>query len=170
VPGFAVGFEAHGAGAAVGVEAEHGGGAAGVHGEDVEDVEGDDVGDEEVDVVGGVDGAAFADGVGGAGLVGSGAEGASALDLDAEKLLAVVDDEVVALAVSPGLGDAEAEADGFEEKGGFGEFSGALGVGTGDFRTSAFATGVLATGCELWFGGHNFVFLGQKKARLEAAP
>jgi len=39
-----------------------------------------------------------------------------------------IEDEVVALGVSPGLGDAEAEAGGLEEKGGFGEFSFALGV------------------------------------------
>jgi hypothetical protein len=39
-----------------------------------------------------------------------------------------IEDEVVALGVSPGLGDAEAEAGSFEEESGFGEFSFALGV------------------------------------------
>jgi hypothetical protein len=43
-------------------------------------------------------------------------------------VLVRIENEVVALAVSPGLGDAEAEAGGLEEKGGFGEFSFALGV------------------------------------------
>jgi len=111
-PGFAVLFEA-GAAGSVGVEAEHGRGHAGFYGEDVPDVAGDDVGDEEVDVVGSVDGAAFADGVGGADFVGSGAEDFGAFDLHSpeEFLWAAVvggDDEVVALAVSPGLGDVVA--------------------------------------------------------------
>jgi hypothetical protein len=41
----------------------------------------------------------------------------------------VVEDEVVALAVSPGLGDGEAALAGLVEEGGFGTLSGALGVG-----------------------------------------
>ena len=86
VPGFAVFFQAHFFGFAVGVEAEHGLGSADFYGDDVPDVEGDDVGGDEVDVALGVDGAVFADGVGGAGFVGSGAEGFGALDLDAEEV------------------------------------------------------------------------------------
>src|SRR5580700_6676592 len=70
------------------------------------------VGGDEVDVALGVDGAAFAGGVGGAGLVGAGAEGVGAFDLHTEevniRLGAVVEDEVVTLAVSPGLADGEA--------------------------------------------------------------
>ena len=112
MPGFAVFFQAHFFGFAMGVEAEHGLGSADFDGDDVPDVEGDDVGGDEIDVALGVDGAAFADGVGGAGFVGSGAEGVGAFDLDAEevdlRLGTIVEDEVVALGVSPGLGDGEA--------------------------------------------------------------
>ena len=86
MPGFAVDFQAHFLGLAVGVEAEHGLGRADFYGDDVPDVEGDDVGGDEVDVAFGVDGAAFADGVGGAGFVGAGAEAVGALDLDAEEV------------------------------------------------------------------------------------
>lgn len=129
VPGFAVFFQAHAFGFAVGIEAEHGGWHAGFDGKNVPDVERDYVGDQEVDVAGAVDGASFADGVGGAGFVGVGAETVGGLDLHAEKAAAVVEDEVVALGVSPGLGDAEAELAGFVEKGGFAALSGALGVG-----------------------------------------
>jgi hypothetical protein len=43
--------------------------------------------------------------------------------------VAGVEDEVVTLAVAPGLGDGESEAGGFDDESGFGEFSGALGVG-----------------------------------------
>ena len=68
VPGFAVFFQAHLFGFAVGIEAEHGRGSADVDGNDVPDVEGDDVGGDEFDVGAGVDGAAVADGVGGAGF------------------------------------------------------------------------------------------------------
>src|ERR1700691_6104445 len=75
VPGFAVGFEAHFFGFAVGVEAEHGRRGADFDGDDVPDVERHYVGGDEVDVAFGVDGAAFADGVSGAGFVGASAEG-----------------------------------------------------------------------------------------------
>ena len=133
VPGFAVFFQPHLFGFAVRVEAEHGLGSADFDGDDVPDVERDDMGGDEVDVALGVNGAAFADGVGGAGFIGVGAEAVGAFDLHAEKfdprLRAVVEDEVVALAVSPGLGDGEAALAGLVEEGGFGTFSGALGVG-----------------------------------------
>ncbi len=128
MPGFAVGFEAHLFGFAVRIETKHGRGSAHFDGQDVPEVEGDDVGDEEVDVAAGVDGASFAGSVGGAGFVGAGAEGVGGFGLNADELASVVEDEVVALAVSPGLGDAEAEAGGFVEEGGFGALSGALGV------------------------------------------
>jgi hypothetical protein len=133
VPGFAVFFQAHLFGLAVRVEAEHGLGGADFYGDDVPDVQRDHVGGDEIDVALGVDGAAFADGVGGAGFVGAGAEDVGALDLDAEevddRLGAVVEDEIVALAVSPGLADGEAALAGAVEEDGFGELSGALGVG-----------------------------------------
>ena len=131
MPGFAVGFEAHFFGLAVGIETEHGLGSADFYGDDVPDVEGDDVGGDEVDVGFGVDGAAFADGVGGAGFVGLGADAFGALDLDAEEVGAVVEDEVVAAGVSPGLGDAESAVGGAGEEGGFGEFSGDFGIFAG---------------------------------------
>jgi len=62
-------------------------------------------------------------------------------------LRAIVEDEVVAFAVSPGLGDGEAALAGLVEEGGFGTLSGALGVGTVGvvgtrwLRTSALAHG-----------------------------
>lgn len=86
MPGFAVGFEAHFSGFAVGVEAEHWLRGADFYRDYVPDVEGDYVGGYEVDVAFGVDGAAFAYGVGGAGFVGSGADALGAFDLDAEEL------------------------------------------------------------------------------------
>jgi len=42
--------------------------------------------------------------------------------------LSVIEDEVVAAAVAPRLGDAEAHVDGAGEEGGFGALSGDLGV------------------------------------------
>ena len=92
VPGFAVFFEAHQLGFAVRVEAEHGLRGADFYRDYVPDVEGDYVGGDEVDVAFGVDGAAVADGVGGAGFVGSGAEGVGAFDLDAEEVNVRVED------------------------------------------------------------------------------
>ena len=63
---------------------------------------------------------------------------------------AVVEDEVVALAVSPGLGDGEAALGGLVEKGGFGALSGALGVGTaGRVRRVGRGVGLAGRG----FGG-----------------
>jgi hypothetical protein len=80
----------------------------------------------------------FADGICRASFVGAGAETVGGFDLDAEKAVAVVENEVVALGVSPGLGHAEAELGGFVEEGGFGALSGTLGVaeplGTTGFR------------------------------------
>ena len=128
VPGFAVFFEAHQLGLAVGIEAEHGGGRADFYGDDVPDVEFDYMRGDEVDVALGVDGAAFAGGVGGAGFVGAGADAFGAFDLHAVEAGSVVEDEVVAAGVSPGLGDTEVAVGGLIEEGGFGAFSGDLGV------------------------------------------
>ena len=134
MPGFAIFFQAHFFGLAVGIKTQHGLGRADFYRHYVPDVERDDVGGDEIDVAFGVDGAALADGIGGAGFVGVGAESVGALDLDAEEvdfgLGTVVEDEVVALAVSPGLADGEAALAGLVEEGGFGTLSGALGVGT----------------------------------------
>jgi len=51
--------------------------------------------------------------------------GAGGLDLPA--VVASVEDEVVAVALSPGLGHAETEAGGFVEDSGFGDLAAALG-------------------------------------------
>ena len=56
-------------------------------------------------------------------------QGLGTFDLDAPDAAAGVEDEVVTLAVAPGLGDGESQAGGFDYEGGFGELSGALGVG-----------------------------------------
>src|SRR5205823_2125792 len=120
--------EAHDFCFAMGIKAEHGRGHAYADGQHVPEVERDDVGDEEVDVLGAVNGAAFADGVSGASFISVGAETVGGFDLDAEKTASVVEDEVVALGVSPGLSDAEAELAGFVEEGGFGALSTAFGV------------------------------------------
>jgi hypothetical protein len=109
-----------------------GGGGADFDGDDVPDVEGDDVGGEEVGVFAGVGDVLAVDVVGGAGFVSVGAEAFGAFGLDAPEAGAVVDDEVVALAVSPGLGDGEVKAEGAGQEGGFGALPGALGVGAGD--------------------------------------
>ncbi len=145
VPGFAVGFEAHLFGGAVGIEAEHGGGSADFDGDDVPDVEGDDVGGDEVDVEAGVDGASFADGVGGAGFVGLGADALGAFDLNAVEGASVVEDEVVAAGVAPWLGDSEVAAGGLGEEAGFGTFSGDLCIFTGLLFADAAGSGHATT-------------------------
>src|SRR5436309_1366260 len=111
------------------IEAQHRRGHAGADGQDVPDVEGCDVSDKEINVFGAIDVAALANGVGGASFVGLGAKAVGGFDLYAEEAVSVVENEVVALGVSPGLGDAESELAGFVEESGFGALSGALGVG-----------------------------------------
>jgi hypothetical protein len=92
------------------------------------------VGGYEVYVALGIDGAAFAYCVRGAGFVGSGSEAFGAFDLDAVESDygpgAVVEDEIVALAVAEGPGDGELALVGAVEESDFGMFSGAFGVGT----------------------------------------
>ncbi len=89
--------------------------------------------DEDVDVFGGVGDFAFAVGtVDRLDVVAAGAQDFGAFELHAPEAGAGVEDEVVALAVSPGFGWVEAEGSGFEHEGGFGEFSGALGVAAGE--------------------------------------
>jgi hypothetical protein len=96
VPGFAVFFQAHLFGLAVGVEAEHGLGSSDFYRDDVPDVERDypsaslrtSVGGDEIDVALGIKDVAAAYGTGGAGFVG-GAEAVGALDLDAEEMPAL---------------------------------------------------------------------------------
>ena len=118
MPGFAVLVEVVGAvgaasacGAGVGEEGEAKGIAEGLDGDDVPEFFGDDVGGEDVDFVGrvGTLGAILLPGMGHEGVaVASGDLVAGGFDLDAPEAVAGVEDEVVAVAVSPGLGDAEA--------------------------------------------------------------
>ena len=105
MPGFAVFFQAHDFCFAVRIETQHGRGHAGADGQDVPDVEGCDVSDKEINVFGAIDVAALANGVGGASFVGLGAKAVGGFDLYAEEAVSVVENEVVALGVSPGLGD-----------------------------------------------------------------
>jgi hypothetical protein len=129
VPSLAILFPAGSLAGDVGIEAEAFVGGEGFNGQDVPDVEGEDVGDQDVNVVGGVDDFAFAvDAVDGLDVVAASADDFGAFELHAPEARAGVEDEVVAFAVSPGLGEVEAEGFRFQEEGGFGEFSGALGV------------------------------------------
>src|SRR5712692_9303656 len=150
----------------MGIEAEHGGGHAGADGEDVPEVERDDVGDEEVYVLGGIDGAGFADGVGGAGFVGVGAEGVGGFDLDTEEAASVVEDEVVALAVTPGFGDAESERAGFLEESGFAALAATLGV----LAAGAGGLGMSGVGRRADWMLQGAGSLKKRKAQLLAAP
>jgi len=112
----------------VGIEAQSLARCEGGDGHDVPEILRNDVGDEEVDLVAGVGG--FPSGslhaVAGFGVAPSG------LDLDAEESVAGVEDEVVAFAVAPGLGDGEAEAGSFGEKSGLGGFSAPFARGEAD--------------------------------------
>src|SRR3984885_8345508 len=129
MPGFAVLFPAGAFAGDVGIEAEAGGLLDGCDGQDVTDIYGQDVGDQEVDVVGGVGDFALAvDAVNGLDVVAAGAEDFGEFELYAPQAGAVADDEVVAFAVSPGLGDVKAQGFGLEPEGGFGDFSGAFRV------------------------------------------
>ena len=49
-----------------------------------------------------------------------------------------IEDEVVALAIAPGFGNAKAQAGGLEQEGGLGEFSFALGVDALDLARRLF--------------------------------
>ena len=106
VPGFFV----FGVLAAPGVRGEEdvGLGVGGADGEDVPGVGGDDVSGDEVDVAGRV---GLSVGVEVA-FEGVAAAAGGAFDLDATKMAAVVGEDVVGSAVSPGAKDAESEFDG----------------------------------------------------------
>src|SRR6185312_15729345 len=132
-PGFAEAFEAASLLAAVGIEPEVFA-IRKLDGHDVPEIERDDVGDDGVHLAGGERDHGFLDvdvgvhGVSAMGLIFGGA------DLHAPEAAAGVEDEVVAVGVSPGLGDAEAEAVGLANEGGPGLFPGGLGgVGVGGF-------------------------------------
>jgi hypothetical protein len=126
-PGFAEAFEARSFFAAVGIEPQILAGREGLDREHVPEIERDDVGDDAVNVVGG-EGDHFAlyvdvgmDGVSAMALVGGGA------DLHAPEAASGVEDVVVAVAVSPGFGDAESEGDSFLHECQFGDLSTAFG-------------------------------------------
>src|SRR5215470_3827626 len=118
--------------------------------ENIPEVLGDDVGDEEVDLFAGVNAAGVASA--GVNAVGADAYTRCGLDLHARQAAREVEDEVVAVAVTPGFGNAETEGGGFVEEGGFRDLSATLAV-------------------ELWLGG-NFSWVHgilPGGARLQAA-
>jgi len=114
--------------AGVGIEADAFAVSDGLDGNDVPDIFGDDVADEEVDFSAGVDAAAGSGGFDAVAVFG--VEGGG-FDLDAEESVVEFDDGVVAVAVSPGDEDGEAEMGGAGEEGGFGGFSATLAGGLG---------------------------------------
>jgi hypothetical protein len=84
-----------------------------------------DVGHEEVDLLGGVHlTREVAAGMEGVSVFGDGVRG---LDLHAPAIASAVEDEVVAVALAPRLGNAEAETGGFMKKGGFSHLAATLG-------------------------------------------
>ena len=142
-PGFAEGLEAGSFFAAVGIEPQVFARRKRFDRAHVPEVEWDDVGDDAIDVLGG-EGDHFAfyvdvgvDGVSAMAFVGGGA------DLDAPEAASGDEDVVIAVAVSPGLGDAESEGDGFLHECQFGDLSAAFGwesvalVGGGASRMGA---------------------------------
>ncbi len=129
VPGFAVGLEeAAGAfGFSVGIEAYGYARGEGFDGDDVPGVVRSDESGDEVNVIAGVvdvsaTGVA-ADDDGESAKVAAAVGGEARLDLDAEKAALVLDEQIVAMALTEGLGHAESEAGGFVGEGELGEFS-----------------------------------------------
>ncbi len=107
----------------MGIEADGATRSEGFDGQDIPGLRGNDMGDEEIYFVFGVCG--FSMGVNHVAMLGARAGG---FDLHALESAAGVDDEVVGIAVSPGLGDVKAEFAGFTEKNGLGSFTEALAV------------------------------------------
>lgn len=97
-----------------------------VTGNDIPNVPRDDVGRQEVYFIGGVSRAAIATSVD---LVALPTPGR--FNLNAQEGLASAEDDVVAIAVPPGLGDAEAHTYGFEHESKLGKFSALLSVKVG---------------------------------------
>jgi hypothetical protein len=96
-------------------------------GNDVPKIFRDDVSDDEVDFLCGIYGRGLEfDNVAGAVIVPGG------LDLDTPEPLAGIEDEVIALAVSPGFRDTETETGDFGKECGFGGFAERLGAGEAD--------------------------------------
>ena len=95
------------------------------HREHIPKVLRNNVGNQEVNFFSGVDTAGVAST--GVNAIGAVAHAGRGLDLDARETAGKVEDEIVAVAVAPGFGDAESEAGGFVEEGGFGDLSATLG-------------------------------------------
>ena len=97
------------------------------NGNHVAQIFGNDISDDEVDFFGGVcrGSLEFHDVTGSVGA-------AAGLDLNAPELLAGVEDEIVAFAISPGFGYAEAETGGFGKEGGLGGFAKRLACSEAD--------------------------------------
>ncbi|MFZ0295701.1 MAG: hypothetical protein WAL52_18975 [Candidatus Sulfotelmatobacter sp.] len=155
-PGLAV-FFVHGAGGAAGggIEADGFAGADGLDGDDVPQIFGDEVGDEEVYFFTRID---FPVGSGGFDAVASLGIAGGGFDLNAEKTAVEFDDGIVAVTVSPGDEDGEAEMGGAGEEGGFGGFSATLAGGGGDGVDGdgpAFEIGARVLGADDDCGRHN---------------
>ena len=114
----------HPAGGAVGIEVERSPRREGLDRQNVPEPLRNEVSRQKVDVFFGVDGRVplCADEI----LVALARGGR--LHLHALKAVASIDDEVVGIALSPGLGDLKAEVAGFGEKGGFDGFSATLAM------------------------------------------
>src|SRR2546427_1795033 len=127
-PSFAIFFVERFA-SAVGIEAQAFAGGESVDGDDVPQIFRDDPGDEEIDFVASVGGPPS----GGLDAIARLGVALGGFDLNApEVAVSGVEEKVVALAVSPRLGDAEAQAGGFGEEGGLGGFSPTLAGGEAD--------------------------------------
>ena|SRR5437868_2852834 len=96
-----------------------------VYREDIPKVLRNDVGNQEVNFFAGVDTTGVAST--GVNAISAVAHTGRSLDLDARETTGKVEVEIVAVAVAPRFGDAESEAGGLVEEGGFGDFSATLG-------------------------------------------
>lgn len=125
VPGFAVDLVTRDWVLAERMEFDVGDPGKQVNREDVPKLGGDDVGHEEVDLCGGVD--ASMDASASVNAVRAFADTGRGFDLNAREAASGFDDEVVAITVSPGFGDAETEGGGFVKESGFGDLAAAFG-------------------------------------------
>ena len=140
VPGFAVDFETGAFLTSIGIEPEIFSSGEGFYRDYVPEIEGDDVGDYYVDIaLGQRDHLVLhihigMNGVAAVALVFGGTH------LNSPEAVAGVKDEVVAVAISPGLGYAEAQGYDFVHEGQLGEFSATLGwLGVAQIRGRAMA-------------------------------
>ncbi len=125
MPGLTVFFEAGHASPAHGENFHRADVAKNLDRDHVPDIVRDDVANDEVNVERRINsGGDVAAGVKGVSVDGAGMSG---LDLHAPKIAAGFEDEIVAVAFAPGLGNAESEGGGFVKEGGFGDLAAALG-------------------------------------------